>query len=429
MLYLMAEIWIYLLIAALFGGLSAWLITNGRSLDRVDRAEGSWKTRIKASEEEWAQKLKGADARLRRELEERERHTTALTQQLQGERQRSGGLNDKLAEEAASYQSIKDELEVTKTKLRMLDDRLSIALEVGDKAEVALRRGTAEFESKMASLRQEAEQASGANDEARAQLKAARESRVDLEKQLADARAGLAEAASATGGDGDGGDPAATSVLRARIRDLEGQVKTLEGQLAKDVEELDRLQATMEARAKRVKELEPMATRVRELEYQVTVTEKELARREQEIAEYEARPALAAGSDEGQNGQAQDTGSNEGMDLKFAAAVRDLPDLDALLARSPGTSPTGGLGPGMKQNGVSVGAETEADDLRKIRGIGPVLQRKLKQLGYRTFHQIADWTEKDIERVCETLPIFPDRIRREDWVAQARVLGADQHDA
>lgn len=423
MLYLMAEIWIYLLMAALLGGLFAWLVTNVRSLDRVDRAEGSWKTRLKASEQEWAQKLKAAESRLDRELEERERHTTALTQQLQGERQRSGGLNDKLAEEAASYQGLKDELEITKTKLRMLDDRLSIALEVGDKAEVALRKATKGFDARLAELTSEVAAATTARDEARAQLKEARERRMDLEKQLEDARRGLAEAASATAG-GQDSDPAATNVLRARIRDLEGQVRSLEGQLAEDVEELDRLEAALANKDQRIKELEPLSVRVDELEYQVKVTAAELARVEGELDK--AKRAAAEGAGEGPNGRAQEAG--EGMDLKFAAAVRDLPDLDALLARAPSGSRPGGLGPGVP-NGVSTDNSQEQDDLRKIRGIGPVLQRKLKQLGYRTFEQIAGWTERDIERVCETLPIFPDRIRREDWVAQAKALRMDQHEA
>ena len=415
MLYLMAEIWIYLLIAALFGALSAWLVSHGRSLDRVDRTEGSWKTRLRSSEDEWKQKLEAVETRLQRELEERERHTTALTEQLQGERQRSGGLNDKLAEEAANYQGLRDELDSTRAKLRMLDDRLSIALEVGDKAEVALRRATKEFEETRAQLEQAAQAAATERDEARAQLKEARERRIDLEKQLSESRQSLQEAAAAPPGDGGG---AAASLLRARIRDLENQVREVETSRSTEAERLSQLEDALGRRERRIRELEPLEDAVAELEDQVELLEQEME---------QLRGTSATGAESPDSGPSNGVRSDaaHGLELKIAAAVQDLPDLDALLARAPRT---GSLGPGIDNGRTLEPGGTDLDDLRRIRGIGPVLQRKLRQLGYRTFAQIAGWTDEDIERVCETLPIFPDRIRREAWVDQARKLqGANEH--
>ena len=61
------------------------------------------------------------------------------------------------------------------------------------------------------------------------------------------------------------------------------------------------------------------------------------------------------------------------------------------------------------------------DDLTKIKGIGPVLKRKLNGLGITTFRQIADFTEADIARVNKTLN-FPGRIERENWIDQAKEL-------
>ncbi len=60
-----------------------------------------------------------------------------------------------------------------------------------------------------------------------------------------------------------------------------------------------------------------------------------------------------------------------------------------------------------------------ADDLTRIKGIGPVLKGKLNDLGIVTFQQIADFTAADIERVNAQLD-FPGRIEREKWVEQAK---------
>jgi predicted flap endonuclease-1-like 5' DNA nuclease len=62
------------------------------------------------------------------------------------------------------------------------------------------------------------------------------------------------------------------------------------------------------------------------------------------------------------------------------------------------------------------------DDLKLIVGVGPVLERMLYQLGVSTFRQIARWSERDIDEVEARLPEFPGRIRRDQWVVQARTL-------
>jgi predicted flap endonuclease-1-like 5' DNA nuclease len=46
----------------------------------------------------------------------------------------------------------------------------------------------------------------------------------------------------------------------------------------------------------------------------------------------------------------------------------------------------------------------------------------LYQLGVTTYRQIARWTERDIDAFDARLPEFPGRIRRDEWVTQARSL-------
>lgn len=82
--------------------------------------------------------------------------------------------------------------------------------------------------------------------------------------------------------------------------------------------------------------------------------------------------------------------------------------------------------------GESEGGETEpvvldgpkgghADDLKKIKGVGPGLEKTLNELGIFHFDQIAAWGPSDIEWVDARLK-FKGRITRDDWVSQAKEL-------
>ena len=62
------------------------------------------------------------------------------------------------------------------------------------------------------------------------------------------------------------------------------------------------------------------------------------------------------------------------------------------------------------------------DNLRLIKGIGPAIEKTLNELGIFRYHQIAEMTEYDIDRVAQRLKGFSSRIYREDWIGQAREL-------
>jgi predicted flap endonuclease-1-like 5' DNA nuclease len=63
----------------------------------------------------------------------------------------------------------------------------------------------------------------------------------------------------------------------------------------------------------------------------------------------------------------------------------------------------------------------ELDDLKRIRGIGVLIEKKLNSLGIVHFEQVANWTGADIERISQILD-FKGRIERENWIEQARIL-------
>ncbi len=62
------------------------------------------------------------------------------------------------------------------------------------------------------------------------------------------------------------------------------------------------------------------------------------------------------------------------------------------------------------------------DDLKLIKGVGPAIEKTLKEMGICRFSQIAEMSEYDIDRVAHRLKGFRSRIYREDWISQARDL-------
>ena len=65
--------------------------------------------------------------------------------------------------------------------------------------------------------------------------------------------------------------------------------------------------------------------------------------------------------------------------------------------------------------------EEGQDILSTIKGIGPVLEKKLNELGIYTFEQIASW-DAEQEVWIGTQMAFPKRVTKEEWVKQAKEL-------
>lgn len=63
------------------------------------------------------------------------------------------------------------------------------------------------------------------------------------------------------------------------------------------------------------------------------------------------------------------------------------------------------------------------DDLKKIKGVGPALEKTLNELGIYTYAQIAVWSAENIAWVDGNLK-FKGRITRDDWISQAKSLSS-----
>jgi predicted flap endonuclease-1-like 5' DNA nuclease len=69
---------------------------------------------------------------------------------------------------------------------------------------------------------------------------------------------------------------------------------------------------------------------------------------------------------------------------------------------------------------TSGGESAADDDLKQIRGVGPVIEKMLKAMGITSYRQIANFTNEDIDQVTAAMGSFRGRIRRDSWIDGAR---------
>ena len=67
-------------------------------------------------------------------------------------------------------------------------------------------------------------------------------------------------------------------------------------------------------------------------------------------------------------------------------------------------------------------SKDKADDLKKVSGIGPKMEKTLNQIGIYTFAQVSKMTEAEYNMLDELTGAFPGRAQRDDWAGQAKKL-------
>ena len=118
--------------------------------------------------------------------------------------------------------------------------------------------------------------------------------------------------------------------------------------------------------------------------------------------------------------------------LSPAARLAGVVDNDPISAppiAAPSAKPKTGVKPTSKPSdpkpvALSKPRNGQADDLQRIKGIGPKIEAALHGLGIFHFDQIAGWNKQNIDWVDGQLA-FKGRIRRENWLEQAAALAKD----
>ncbi len=193
--------------------------------------------------------------------------------------------------------------------------------------------------------------------------------------------------------------------LIERFRERDNEAKQLEEELASARKHIDELECAADVSETRIEPVDQDAlgdeldasndpTSRTQTGIEEALDEADIA---VEIAEAQAEDA-ADGSeefDETSDEEPEDEPEDEPEALAESAGVTELHDRES-----------GGL----------------RDNLRLIKGIGPAIEKTLNELGIFRYHQIAEMTEYDIDRVAQRLKGFSTRIYREDWIGQAREL-------
>ncbi len=83
-----------------------------------------------------------------------------------------------------------------------------------------------------------------------------------------------------------------------------------------------------------------------------------------------------------------------------------------------------GVDEGTRPPGLDAARGGVADDLKKIKGVGPKLERVLNELGFFHFDQIAAWSAEEVAWVDAEIGGLTERVKRDGWVDQARLLAS-----
>jgi len=435
MTYLISQLWLYLLCAGILGLLLGWVIWGWRGRQMVAdlRAEQerersglkrAFETEKLALEEDRAAAFLARDEALKvkaslfGELEGERKAASEAKAQIgrlnqaelasRGEFERQlTTLQGQVEKERSTSAEAKQAVEAIRSDVRQELQQKQTALSNEEKAKEALR-------VRLEKLEAEAKQTQGSLEK---RLEDERKAKTGLQIELRRDRAELSEAKDAM--DEVSGD--LTRQLQAKqsaVTSAENAAVAAKREAESTRSELARLKAeTGKGNDGALKSLEQSLSEERRAK----------AALEAEVERF--RSELAAMSDRGQ-GQSAEAGrlrrELEEVRKRQSGLEEEAERLRALLSQreSARAKP--------KTEKFTTDAPRPAslfdrrpdvvDDLKEVKGIGPVMERILNENGCYHFKQLANFSKRDIEWISAALGSFPDRIERDNWVGQAQTL-------
>lgn len=429
MIVLIGEILGCLFIAAGIGGVIGWLLRR-------------------MSTEQLSQQVT-ATLRVKEQLLEKARQTLkAQTEEMQM-------LEGRVMESEEVSRSARQELSERNDRFKALQEELAIRtqrLSALEAEEASGQRLTGNDDPAVAAAQKQDVQQAAINGPA---VETNVQELLDLQQRIAELEAAALE----------------TDRLRARVTELEpaqGRVHWLEVKLSDREAEhravLHRLESQLAERDRRIASLEHFQQQLKEQDASLTEWETKYA---QAISQHEAQieklqKSLAAQSqlqiqhqldeqllheraaqmknlqhrihelEAQQQAQASQAELSEKKDEEITRLQKRLVDVQAAL-RIKTEGEVGDLRQKTRLSGSQLSLEIEQakpvktgpkdgskDDLSKIHGIGPAFARTLNKMGLHTYIQIARWTPEDIEKVAKKLYTAPDRIKRDNWISEAK---------
>lgn len=201
----------------------------------------------------------------------------------------------------------------------------------------------------------------------------------------------------------------AAEEARAEAEARAAEAKAAEAQAAADAEEAERARA--EAAARDAEEARAAAAREAAAAEAKASADAKAAAEAQAAEEARAAAEAQAAADAG---AAEEAAAATTANVAAPATSDDDSDGDGVAEVQPITldGPRGGA----------------ADDLKRIKGVGPGLEKTLNELGIYHFDQIAAWGAAHVEWVDARLK-FKGRITRDEWIDQAKTLASGQDTA
>ena len=313
------------------------------------------------------------------------------------------GLESKVSSLESLGRSVQQEVASKQERIHQLQKELAAALQRSSASESdhqSYVQRLAEQDAALAAFSAEIRQANAARTAAQERLQFA-------EQELAELQSGLADLDRQRG---------EIERLRAQVAELEpaqGRVHWIEVQLSEQAARhraaLHDLEQQIAARDARLAELAGQEAAIRERDRRIADLERHLASLQTLQSEIAGQARIMGEKEE-------EISRLRKRLVEVRAALRGKTDGGIVLARPSGPS---------NQLSLQIGQAKSAnrpqkDDLKKIHGIGPALERALNKLGTYTYVQIAKWTPGDIARVAKKLETLPERIKRDNWIAGAK---------
>ena len=258
----------------------------------------------------------------------------------------------------------------------------------------------ADQEATLAAYANEVRQANAARTNVQEELAGKEQALVDLQQRLVEADRGHDE----------------VERLRTKLEELEpaqGRLHWLEVQVSEKEahhrQAIHRLEQDIAARDRRLAEQAELTRLLEERDRHITALE-------QRLGHVHALQAELAGQAKIMGDQEEEISRLRKRLGEVRAALRVREDGAPVLARPNG--PANQLSLQMPAPKATAGPRK--DDLKKIQGISPAIERALNKLGTFTYVQIARWKTSDLTRIVKKLDNLPERVKPEHWIASAK---------
>jgi DNA repair exonuclease SbcCD ATPase subunit len=380
MITLIGQMAMCLLVAAGIGVAVGWLLRHREALSHEQRL-----------------------AELETELHTKGRALDTAIYELKLQTSAVMALESKIASLESLGRSAQADLASRQDRIEALQQQLkdSQARSVSSQSELdAQLERLADQKTTLAAYANEVRQANAACTNAQEELAHKEQELLDLQRRLADTESDRKE----------------LDRVRAKLEALEpaqGRLHWLEVQLSEKEAQhrnvVHRLEEDLAARDRRLAEQGHLERLLAERDQQLTALERRLA-------ELHAVQAELAGQAKIMGDQEEEISRLRKRLGEVRAALRVRDDGGPVLARPNG--PANQLS--LQIPAPKMPAAARKDDLKKIQGISPAIERALNKMGTFTYVQIARWKPNDIARVAKKLDALPGRIKPDHWVAGAK---------